>query len=146
MIAVDTNILVHAHRQELSGHERALEWLRRLAEGPEPWGIPVFCLGEFVRVVTHRRLFNPPSSLGEAIGALEGLLESSSIQVLIPGDRFPELFHTCLREADARGNLAFDAQIAALCRERGVDRILTMDRDFQRFPGLQILGPDAPPP
>lgn len=140
MIAVDTNVLVHAHREELARHPAALTRLRALAESDEPWALPVFCAVEFVRVVTHPRLFDPPSSLDEAIAALERLLASPSCRLLAPRERFIDLFAECLREADARGNLVFDAQIAALCREHGARHLLTLDRDFDRFPSLETIG------
>jgi toxin-antitoxin system PIN domain toxin len=139
MIAVDTNVLVTAHREDLAKHRAALERLTELAVGDLPWAIPVFCIGEFVRVVTHLRLFDPPSTLDEAAAALEGLLKSPTLRILSPGPRYPKLFAEALREADARGNLAFDAQIAAVCREHGTGRLLTMDKDFARFRGLQLL-------
>ena len=99
----------------------------------------MFCLGEFARVVTHPRLFDPPSTLDEMIAALEGLLESPTVRVLVPGNRYPKLFAEAMRQADARGNLVFDAQIAAVCREQGAGRLLTMDMDFARFQGLHML-------
>jgi toxin-antitoxin system PIN domain toxin len=139
VIAVDTNVLVTAHREDLPKHRLALEKLAALAAGDTPWAIPVFCFDEFVRVVTQPRLFDPPSTLDEAIAALEGLLESPTLRILSPGGRYPKLFAEALREADARGNLAFDAQIAAVCREQGAGRLLTMDRDFARFRDLQLL-------
>jgi toxin-antitoxin system PIN domain toxin len=142
---VDTNILVHAHRAGTPKHERSLSWIRHLAEGPVPWGLPVFCLGEFVRVVTHPRVLDRPSSLEEAWDAIEGLLESPTLRVLYPGERYPGLFRDALGAAEARGNLAFDAQIVAVCRERGASRLLTLDRDFARFPGVAILSPDDEP-
>ena len=67
MIAVDTNILVYAHRKELPDHALALSRLTELAQGRTPWAMPVFCLGEFLRVVTHPRIFDPPSTLDEAL-------------------------------------------------------------------------------
>lgn len=145
MIAVDTNVLVYAHRARLDRHQQALAWLRHLAEGVVPWGIPVFCLAEFVRVVSHPRVLDPPSTLEAALAALEGLLESPSLRVLSPGPNFPALFIDATRAADARGNLAYDAQIAAVCREHGATQLLTHDRDFARFPWLQILTTEAPP-
>ena len=63
MIAIDTNILVYAHREELPLHRKARARLVGLAEGFEPWALPVFCLGEFLRVVTHPKVFDPPSTL-----------------------------------------------------------------------------------
>ena len=137
MIAVDTNVLVHAHREESPKHGAAHARIVELAESPSRWGIPVFCLGEFVRVVTHPRLFDPPYSAREACDALERLLASPSLAVLYPGVDYPALLAAAVREADAIGNLVFDAQIVALCRESGVSRLLTEDRDFDRFEGLR---------
>ena len=138
MIAVDTNILVYAHRQELPQHSAARARLIRLAEGDVPWGIPVFCLGEFIRVVTHPRLFDPPHTIDEACRALERVLESPSLRILNPVERFWPLLAEAVREAEAIGNLVFDAQLAALCRESGVSALLTEDRDFDRFPNLRV--------
>lgn len=146
MIAVDTNVLIYAHREELPQHQQALAWLLALAEGSGPWGLPVFCIGEFVRVITHPRVFDPPSSLDQAAAALESLLASPSLQVLVPGADYPRHFLDCVREADARGNLAFDAQIVAVCRENGCDRLLTLDRDFARFKKFRTLSPTDPLP
>ena len=139
MIAIDTNVLIYAHREELPQHEQALNWLRHLAEGARPWAIPVFCLGEFVRVVTHSRIFDPPSTLEVALDALAGLRESPTLRILNPGPNYMACLRDCVLVADARGNLAFDAQIAAVCREQGVSMLLTSDRDFTRFPDLRIL-------
>ena len=137
MIAVDTNILVYAHREELPQHAAARARVTALAEGDAPWAIPVFCLGEFIRVVTHPRLFDPPHTVDEACAALDRVLESPSVRVLNPGDRFRTMLAGAVREGAAMGNLAFDAQVAALCRESGVSALLTEDRDFDRFPWLR---------
>jgi len=138
VIAVDTNVLVYAHREEAPAHQQALSWIRKLAEGLEPWGLPVFCLGEFVRVVTHPRIFDPPTPLARVLEDVDALLESPTVRLLQPGARYLRLFTECVREGDMRGNLAFDAQIAALCREQGAS-LLTSDRDFARFPRLGTI-------
>ncbi len=138
MIAIDTNILVSAHREESPTHTRALKRLTQFALGEDAWAVPVFCLAEFVRVVTHPKIFDPPSTIAQAHGAIESLIESDTLRVLYPGPRFPALFLATLREGDARGNLTFDAQIAAVCLEQGVSKLLTLDRDFSRFAGIEI--------
>jgi uncharacterized protein len=140
VIAVDTNILVYAHRQELSQHTAAREVVTALAEGDAPWGIPVFCLAEFVRVATHARLFDPPYTADEACAAIGRIAESPSLRVLHPGQRFIPLFLDAVHESNAVGNLVFDAQIVAVCRETGVSRLLTEDRDFARFRKFPIEG------
>jgi len=133
MIAVDTNVLVHAHRAEMPLHEIAVARLRTLAEGGTPWALPAFCIGEFVRVVTHARIFTPPTDLVTALTFLERLLESPSIRLLLPGPTFPTVFAEACRAGSVAGNLAYDAQLVAVCREHGVAEILTEDRDFARF-------------
>ena len=122
-----------------------MEWLIFLAEGRVPWAIPVFCRGEFVRVVTHPRIFDPPSTLDQAVSALEDLMLRPTLRVLNPSPRYPVLFNESVRSADARGNLVFDAQIVAVCREQGASQLLTLDRDFARFPGIQIISFDKSP-
>lgn len=119
-------------------HGDALTALRTLAEGDEAWAVPVFCIGEFVRVVSHPRLFDPPTSAAEALEALDGLFLSPALRVLHPGTRYWPLFTRMVRESGASGNIVFDAQIAALCLEHGATTILTEDRDFLRFPGIQV--------
>ena len=138
MIAVDTNILVYAHREESPQHARALARLRQLAEGAQTWALPVFSLGEFVRVVTHPAVYHPPSTVDEATEALEGLLASPSVLVLTPAEGYWQLLKEALGEARATGNLVFDAQIVAVCREHGVRALLTEDRDFHRFGAFTV--------
>jgi uncharacterized protein len=145
MIAVDTNVLVAAHRSDAVRHQQALAWIRSLAQGREPWAIPVFCLGEFVRVVTHRRVFDPPSTIAQAVEAVDALLESPSLRVLMPSAGHWPLLRASIVAGNAAGNLVFDAQIAALCREHGVERLLSEDRDFRRFPALNLVTLDDPP-
>ena len=138
MIAVDTNILIYAHRGETELHGAAASRLVALAEGAERWALPVFCVTEFMRVVTHRRVFNPPSTVAQATAFIEGIAAAPSCEVVRPGPEFLGLLIAVARQADSRGNLMFDAQIAALCREHGIGTILTNDRDFEPFEPLQV--------
>lgn len=137
MIAVDTNVLLHAHREELPKHEAARRRLKELAEGRGSWALPVFCIGEFLRVITHVKLFDPPHTAAEACEALDRMLASPTVAILSPGPAYPDYLTEAIKEADAVGNLVFDAQIAALCREWRVSTLLTEDRDFDRFSGLR---------
>ena len=136
MIAVDTNILVHAGRREMSHHAAAVAALTELAEGNAAWALPVFCVGEYIRVVSHPRLFSPPTSTSSALAQVKSLLASPSARLLMPGPRYLPLLGPALAASGASGNLVFDAQIAALCLESGATTLLTEDRDFSRFPGL----------
>ena len=138
MIAVDTNVLVYAHRTETELHHAAAATLADLAAGAAPWALPIFCITEFLRVVTHRRVLNPPSTISQAVAFIEALVASPVCGVVRPGPEFLPLLAESAQRADARGNLMFDAQIVALCRENGIDTILTNDRDFERFEALQV--------
>lgn len=133
MIAVDTNVLLYAHFKKFPKHALAKERIRLLVEGNSLWGIPVFCLGEFVRVATHPRLFDRPLTLSQARDLIDELLRSPSLRLLLPGNDFYRLLFEAATEGNVSGNLVFDAQIVALCREHSVTTLITEDRDFTRF-------------
>ena len=137
MIAVDTHVLLAAHRGEHPKHEKALARLREVAEGGAPWGLPVFCVGEFLRVATHAKIFTPPTRPEVALEFIDRLLESPGLRLLLPTERFWKHLRAAVEAGDVRGNLAFDAQIAAVCEEHGARELITGDRDFSRFPALQ---------
>lgn len=141
MRAVDTNILVYARRVEPPEHPEAEELLRTLATGSEPWALPWPCIYEFLRVVTHPRVFHPPTPIGEAWEAVELLLDSPSVFVVSEGERHRQILDNLLRGSSISGNLVHDARIAALLLEHGVTEILTADEDFRRFPGLKVTNP-----
>jgi predicted nucleic acid-binding protein len=67
LIAVDTNVLVYAHREETPWHDIAKRRLTELAEGRPAWAIPWPCVHEFLAIVTHLRIFSPPTQ-GEGQG------------------------------------------------------------------------------
>ncbi|MEW6322566.1 MAG: TA system VapC family ribonuclease toxin [Acidobacteriota bacterium] len=138
MIAVDTNILVYAHRREFPQHARALAAVSGLADGADLWAIPVVCISEFLRVTTHPGILKPPSTVEQATQAIAALQASPSLRVLMPGERHIALLLQLTRDRGVTGNLTFDAQIVALCVEHGVRELLTADRDFQRFPDITV--------
>ena len=140
MIAVDTNVLVYADREETPQHRPALRALRKLAEGREAWALPMFSVGEFVRVVSHPRVFDPPTPAVEALDSIQALLRSPSARLLVPGAGFLSLFRDLVSSGGVSGNLTFDAQIAAVCLEHGARNLLTEDRDLRRFPDIAVLG------
>ena len=141
MKALDTNVLIHAHRKEMSKHVEANLLLHNLAEGTKPWGLPVFCLGEFLRVVTHPRVFTPPTTIRNALAALDELLQSPAVSLLLPGDRYWSCLHDVISQGQASGNVVFDAQIVAVCLEHGIDFLISEDRGLKRFENenIQVL-------
>ncbi len=141
MIALDTNILVYARRAELPRHKKARALLAKLAQGSTPWALPWPCVYEFLRVVTHARVFDPPTELDAALEDLESLLASPSLVLLGPGPAHVSHMVRALDEGRATGNLVHDAHIAALLVEHGVRELWTLDRDFTRFSGIRVVNP-----
>jgi toxin-antitoxin system PIN domain toxin len=138
---VDTNILVYAHRRDLQWHEPALRAVRSLAEGAEPWAIPWPCVHEFVGSVTRQRLFNPPSTLQEALEQVETWRASPSLVLLAETGDYWSHLRRLLETGQITGPRVHDARIAALCRLHGVRELWSADRDFSRFPELRVRNP-----
>ncbi len=144
MIAVDTNILVYAHRPDGTFHKEARECIEELAEGRTPWGIPWPCVHEFIGVATHPRIYAPPSTLEQALDQVNAWLESPSLVLLAEPDGYWTALEEAARGARAGGPMIHDARIAALCRVHGVRELWSADRDFHRFADLEVRNPLAP--
>ncbi len=145
MIALDTNILVYARREESLHHEAAARILARLAEGEQPWALPWPCIYEFLRVVTHPRVFSPPTILDTALEDVASLIESPSVMLLGEGPIHSGHLFQSIRDGHATGNKIHDAHIAALVVEHGVSEFWTADAGFARFPGLRCRNPFGEP-
>jgi uncharacterized protein len=139
--AIDTNVLVYAEITSSQHHRRARQLLTQLAEGAVPWALPWPCIYEFLRVVTHPRVFHPPVPLEIAVADLKAITDSPSILLLSETDRHLELMTSLAKEAGVSGNLIHDAHIAGLCLEHGVTELISADRDFLRFKSLKIVNP-----
>jgi toxin-antitoxin system PIN domain toxin len=144
VIAVDTNFLVYARRSEAIHHAEAKRLLAELSEGLRPWAIPWPCVYEFVRVVTHTRLFKPPTQLVMALEDLDQLFDSPAITLLGEGPGHRAHLRNMVTAGRATGNIAHDAHIAALLREHAVSEFWTTDKDFHRFPGIAVRNPFTP--
>lgn len=141
MIAVDTNILVYAHREDSPWHEAAAAWLTGVAEGPEPWAIPWPCLHEFLAIVTHPRIYRPATPGDRAVDQVDAWLEAPALVLLGEGDGYWPVVRELVRAGGALGGQIHDARVAALCRHHGVSALCTADRDFSRFPELAVRNP-----
>jgi hypothetical protein len=141
MLAIDTNILVYAHRREVKEHYQALAVVKRWAEGNERWAIPWPCLYEFYSICTNPRIWKDRASTPEqARRQIEAWLASPSIVLLSEPEGFARVLEPLLR-ARVRGGVVHDARIAALCLAHGIERLLTRDRDFSLFPELSVENP-----
>jgi toxin-antitoxin system PIN domain toxin len=141
VIAVDTNILVYAHRMDSPWHDVAFKKVKELADQNSRWAIPYPCIHEFYSVVTHPKIYSPPSTQDQAIHFLNELIHSPHLTLLSEDESYwPEIQKT-LRSSKAVGGMIHDARIASLCLIHGVRELWTFDRDFTRFPRLKIKNP-----
>lgn len=141
MIAVDTNILVYAHRSESPFNQVAFERLTELAHGTAAWAIPWPCLHEFLGVVTNRRAFAQPTPLQHALDQIDAWLESPSLVLLTESPTHWNTLRAVLIESAITGPRVHDARIIALCLQHGVREFWSVDRDFSRFAGVRVVNP-----
>ncbi len=141
MIGTDANLLIYAHRTDSEWHEQARCCLTSLAEGRVAWGLPWPCVHEFLGIVTHPRIYDPPSTLDAAIEQVDVWLESPVVNLLTETYTHWELLKDLLRKGQVKGPMVHDARVAALCLGHGVTEFWTADRDFSRFPDLPTRNP-----
>jgi uncharacterized protein len=142
MLALDTNILVYAHRRETAEHDAAMATLRSLAESQVGWAIPWPCVYEFFSVVTNPRIWRGSQSTPhQAWTQLRAWFDSPSLQLIGETAGFVELLERFVQRARVLGPIVHDARVAAICVAHGVETLLTRDRDFSLFPELSARNP-----
>ena len=141
MIAVDTNLLVYAYREDSEFHPAATENLRPVLEGAAPWALPWPCVHEFIGVVTSGKVYKPASPLPNVIAFLEALFGSPQLHLLAESPGYFEKLRDIAQAAKTSGPRIHDARIAALCLHHGVSELWSADRDFSTFPQLKVRNP-----
>lgn len=140
MILLDVNVLIYAHREDAERHALYRDWLLSALDGPEPCGLSELVLAGCLRVLTHVKVFSPPTPLAVATAYVRQLHDHPNVIVVEPGPRHWGLFLGLVEDTSCRGNLVSDAYHAALAIESGSEWITT-DRDYARFPGLRWRHP-----
>jgi toxin-antitoxin system PIN domain toxin len=141
LIAVDTNILVYAHREDSQLHESALRKVADLAESGTAWAIPWPCIHEFFAIATHPRIYAPPTPLAKALEQIDAWLESPTLTLLSESALHWSILRALLVSSRIAGPAVHDARVFALCRQHGVRTLWSADRDFSRFAGLSVENP-----
>ena len=140
MILPDVNILVYAHRRDTQNHTAYRSWLEGVINGDQAYGIADIVLSGFLRVVTHPRVFNPPSTIEQALTFAKEVRNRPNCVVIRPGPRHWTIFEGLCKTANVKGNLVPDTYLAALAIESGSTWITT-DRDYSRFSQLDWQHP-----
>jgi hypothetical protein len=141
MIAVDSNILIYAHRRDSEWHDRAKARMQDLAESVGAWAIPWPCVYEFFAIVTHPKIYAPPSTTKQALDQLDTWLACPTVTLLAEGDDHWTGLRTLLDNGRIAGPRVHDGRIAALCIAHGVRELWTADRDFSAFAALTTKNP-----
>lgn len=145
MIALDTNILVYAHRPDMPAHEPAYAVVTEVLGGPAPVGLCWPVLQEFLAVVTSSRIFATPTPAQKAFDQVDHWLSSPRALALHESPSHLRTLRALVVDGRATGGAMHDARIAAICLDHGVSALLTADRDFSRFPGLRVRNPLVAP-
>jgi uncharacterized protein len=141
MIAVDTNLLLYAHREDSACHSKAKATVEDLRHQRAPWAIPWPCLHEFIAIATHPRIYKPASSLQQALGFVDALLACVPLELLSESPGYFEKLKALASAASLSGPRIHDARIAAICLHHGVTELWSADRDFSLFPQLNVRNP-----
>ena len=142
MIAVDTNILVYAHRRESRVGDEAHALMVTLTEGDRPWAIPWPCCYEFLSVVTNRRIWKESATTPQqGWRQFQAWISSPSNRLIGETGDFPTILGRFISRPRIVGGVVHDARIAAICVANGADVLLTRDRDFSMFPELTVRNP-----
>ncbi len=141
MIAVDTNLLVYAHRSRAPEHRASLRALERARRDARGWGVALTSVVEFWSVVTHPASAGRPSTADEARAFLETLAGQAGGQIWTPGERFRERLLALAARLDVRGSRVFDLEIALTAFDAGAREIWTLDGRFVTVPGLEVHRP-----
>jgi predicted nucleic acid-binding protein len=141
LIAIDSDILVYAHRSGTPEHGAAREALQRASADPRGWGIPLPCLAEFWTVVTHPRAAGGPSSPAQAGRFLRALMHRAGACVWEPRPGFATRLLVASEQVGVSGARVFDLQISLIASEAGAVEIWSHDRRFLTVPGLELRDP-----
>ena len=140
MMLMDVNVLVYAHREDAKDHHAYRDWLESVINSNSVFGFSELVLSGFIRVVTHPKVFEAPSSLEVAIAFAQQIRSAGNAICLAPGKNHWDLFLQCTQSIAAQGNDIPDAYHAALALEWDCDWVST-DKGFRRFKGLRVRHP-----
>ncbi|HWG73875.1 MAG TPA: type II toxin-antitoxin system VapC family toxin [Acidimicrobiales bacterium] len=137
---LDVNVVLAAHRGDHPHHPSVRSWFDQLTHGDDAFTVPDTVWASVVRLATSRRIFPVPSGFEDVFEFLRSVRSQPNHVALVPSDRHLSIFEKLCRDAEATGDLAAGAYIAALALEHGCE-LISLDRDFARFSGLRWRRP-----
>ena len=141
MIAVDTNILIYAHRSGATLHTRARSAIERAADSDEGWGIPLPAVAEFWAQVTHPQYPDGPSPHPAAARFIRNLVTQGGAIICRPGVGFEDRLLALAEDLGVSGHRVFDLQIALAALDAGAVKLWTHDAHFVKVAGMLVEDP-----
>lgn len=117
--------------------------LKELDSTNSLWAIPWPCLHEFIAIVTHPKIYSPPTPMPIAIKAMNVWISRPNCRMIAEGPGYYETLSKLLADGKIRGHMVHDARVAALCIHHGVRILWSADRDFSLFSALKTENPLA---
>jgi toxin-antitoxin system PIN domain toxin len=139
-VLLDANILIGAFRPDAPQHEQLKAWLEENLRAGQVVTFPALVEVAFLRIVTHLRIFRPPSRLEEAIGFLQAIHASGRFREAAWTLRARERWWQSCQDLDIHGDDVNDAYLAATAAEARCP-LVSRDRGFARFRGLDWRNP-----
>ena len=138
MQSPDVNVLVSAFREDADHHHRCRAWLVEALSGREQVGLSELVLSGVLRVLTHPRVFHPPTPSEAATAYVDALLAQPASVALRPGNGHWRILRGMTATLRLTGNRIPDAWHVALAMEHGCEWV-TLDRGFSAYSGLRLL-------
>jgi hypothetical protein len=143
VIAIDTNLLVYAHRTATTEHAAAQQAIEKAASHDDGWGISLPCMAEFWSIVTHVK--SPKPSTGdEAAAFIRSLVSDGGAEIWRPVKGFWRRLSGLATNLNVCGVRIFDLQIALIALENGAHELWSHDKNFTEIPGLVLRDPLIP--
>lgn len=140
MYLFDVNILIYAHREDSPNHSVITQFIENGIKQNKSFGFSNLALSGFLRVITHPKVFNPPSEIEKALDFIDSIIKRTNGVIIVQGSGHWKIFTDLCRKSGAKGNLVPDAYFAAIAIENRCIWVTT-DRDFSRFKGLDWINP-----
>lgn len=138
---IDVNILLYASDRHCAEYDRAAEFLTQCVDGSEVFCIAWLTAMSYLRMATHPKIFSSPLTHQEAVENIEALISMPHARVLSEREGFWAAYQELSATVLTRANLVPDVHLAAVLRVNGVRVLYTRDRDFLKFPSLDVRDP-----
>jgi toxin-antitoxin system PIN domain toxin len=140
MKVIDLDVLVYAINGDAPEHVAVRPWWENALNGEEPIALPWIVVIGFLRLVTHRGVFDSPLTPSQAVQRVDRWLAVEHVSLLPESSDHWANLRDVLESTGSSGNLVNDAHLATLAMARAAT-LVSCDTDFARLRGLRWENP-----